>query len=131
MNPPQPPTPSPPKRQTPPPKGAGKTNVAVLTILHQLGLHRGADGEIDKAAFKIVYIAPMKVGGFVLGLFRICLDCFVLFQSISLHSAHEGGGRLFGSYWMFLEKNIQKSFLFERRYVAPMKVGGICPGIVS
>jgi hypothetical protein len=45
-----------------PPPGAGKTNVAVLTIMHQLGLHRGADGEIDKSAFKIVYIAPMKVG---------------------------------------------------------------------
>ncbi len=44
------------------PTGAGKTNVAVLCILHQLGLHRGADGEIDKSAFKIVYIAPMKVG---------------------------------------------------------------------
>lgn len=49
-------TPTPP----PPTPGAGKTNVAVLCILHQLGLHRGADGEIDKAAFKIVYIAPMK-----------------------------------------------------------------------
>jgi len=46
---------------TPTPPGAGKTNVAVLCILHQLGLHRGQDGEIDKSAFKIVYIAPMKV----------------------------------------------------------------------
>ena len=46
----------------PPPRtpGAGKTNVAVLTIMHQIGLHRRPDGEIDRSAFKIVYIAPMK-----------------------------------------------------------------------
>ena len=37
--------------------------MAVLTIMHQVGLHRGQDGEIDRAAFKIVYIAPMKRGG--------------------------------------------------------------------
>ena len=40
--------------------GAGKTNVAVLCILHELGLHRKADGSIDTSAFKIVYVAPMK-----------------------------------------------------------------------
>jgi pre-mRNA-splicing helicase BRR2 len=61
------------------PTGAGKTNVAVLSILHELGLHlkdqadAGADGEapaaaadgapevpLDVAAFKVVYVAPMK-----------------------------------------------------------------------
>lgn len=42
------------------PTGAGKTNVAMLCVLHALGKHRTADGGIDKSAFKIVYIAPMK-----------------------------------------------------------------------
>jgi pre-mRNA-splicing helicase BRR2 len=42
------------------PTGAGKTNVAMLTMLHQIGLHRNEDGSIDKDAFKIVYVAPMK-----------------------------------------------------------------------
>ena len=40
---------------------AGKTNVAMLTILHEIGLHLDkTSGEIDFSAFKIVYIAPMK-----------------------------------------------------------------------
>ena len=42
------------------PTGAGKTNVAVLTIMHEVGLHRLEDGSIDTSAFKIVYVAPMK-----------------------------------------------------------------------
>lgn len=42
------------------PTGAGKTNVAVLTILHEVGLHRGEDGVLDLSSFKIVYVAPMK-----------------------------------------------------------------------
>ncbi|KAI9277671.1 Sec63 Brl domain-containing protein [Umbelopsis sp. AD052] len=43
------------------PTGAGKTNVAMLTILHELGKFRNeATGAIDLDAFKIVYIAPMK-----------------------------------------------------------------------
>lgn len=42
------------------PTGAGKTNVAMLTILHELGLHRNADGSLDLEGFKIVYVAPMK-----------------------------------------------------------------------
>jgi len=35
------------------PTGAGKTNVAMLCILHELGLHRRQDGSIDtgKAAY--------------------------------------------------------------------------------
>lgn len=43
------------------PTGAGKTNVAVLTILQQIALHRNnEDGSIDHSAYKIVYVAPMK-----------------------------------------------------------------------
>ena len=43
------------------PTGAGKTNVAMLSILHEIGVHRDkATGEIDLDAFKIVYVAPMK-----------------------------------------------------------------------
>eukprot|EP00850_Spirogloea_muscicola_P009705 SM000055S18239 [mRNA] locus=s55:210526:220744:+ [translate_table: standard] len=42
------------------PTGAGKTNVAMLTVLHEIGLHRREDGTIDTSAFKIVYVAPMK-----------------------------------------------------------------------
>jgi len=42
------------------PTGAGKTNVAMLSIMHEIGLHRREDGSIDKNAFKIVYVAPMK-----------------------------------------------------------------------
>lgn len=41
------------------PTGAGKTNVAMLTILHQVGLHR-KDGVLDNTKYKIVYVAPMK-----------------------------------------------------------------------
>lgn len=43
------------------PTGAGKTNVAVLTILQQIARHRNPnDGSIDHTAYKIVYVAPMK-----------------------------------------------------------------------
>ena len=42
------------------PTGAGKTNVALMTILNQLGQHRKDDGSFDLDAFKVVYIAPMK-----------------------------------------------------------------------
>lgn len=43
------------------PTGAGKTNVAMLTILHEIMKVRDAEtGEIDLKAFKIVYVAPMK-----------------------------------------------------------------------
>mmetsp|Transcript_34715 Transcript_34715/g.87733 ORF Transcript_34715/g.87733 Transcript_34715/m.87733 type:complete len:2149 (+) Transcript_34715:158-6604(+) len=42
------------------PTGAGKTNVALLTMLHEIGLHRKEDGTIDLQGFKIVYLAPMK-----------------------------------------------------------------------
>jgi pre-mRNA-splicing helicase BRR2 len=43
------------------PTGAGKTNVAMLAMLHEIGLHRREDGSIDTSAFKMIYVAPMKV----------------------------------------------------------------------
>ncbi|KNC51125.1 activating signal cointegrator 1 complex subunit 3 [Thecamonas trahens ATCC 50062] len=42
------------------PTGAGKTNVALMTILHQVGVHMDDAGVIRRANFKIVYVAPMK-----------------------------------------------------------------------
>ena len=42
------------------PTGAGKTNVAMLTMLQQIGLHRRPDGTVDTGAFKCIYVAPMK-----------------------------------------------------------------------
>ncbi|PON97647.1 U5 small nuclear ribonucleoprotein 200 kDa helicase [Trema orientale] len=43
------------------PTGAGKTNVAVLTILNQIALHMNKeDGSINHNDYKIVYVAPMK-----------------------------------------------------------------------
>ncbi|KAL1543733.1 DExH-box ATP-dependent RNA helicase DExH12 [Salvia divinorum] len=42
------------------PTGAGKTNVAMLTILQQIGLNRNNDGSINHSNYKIVYVAPMK-----------------------------------------------------------------------
>ncbi|EDQ98075.1 uncharacterized protein LACBIDRAFT_150719, partial [Laccaria bicolor S238N-H82] len=41
--------------------GAGKRNVAMLTILNELAKHRDEEtGTFDLDAFKIVYVAPMK-----------------------------------------------------------------------
>jgi pre-mRNA-splicing helicase BRR2 len=48
------------------PTGAGKTNVAMLTMLNVIGQHRrdsaegNGEGDIDLQGFKIVYVAPMK-----------------------------------------------------------------------
>lgn len=43
------------------PTGSGKTNVAMLTILREIGKHRNPDtGEIMLDDFKIIYIAPLK-----------------------------------------------------------------------
>ncbi|XP_066288135.1 activating signal cointegrator 1 complex subunit 3-like [Branchiostoma lanceolatum] len=41
------------------PTGAGKTNVAMLTVLHEL-LQHVQHGVLQKKDFKIIYIAPMK-----------------------------------------------------------------------
>lgn len=60
------------------PTGAGKTNVALMTMLHEIGQHRREDGTIDTEGFKIVYVAPMKA----------------LVQEVSvLEAMAEGGGR--------------------------------------
>lgn len=43
------------------PTGAGKTNVAMLTILNELSKHRDErTGTFDVDSFKIIYISPMK-----------------------------------------------------------------------
>ena len=42
------------------PTGAGKTNIAMLSILQTMSLHRKSNGRIDTKTFKIIYIAPMK-----------------------------------------------------------------------
>ncbi|KAL1311701.1 hypothetical protein AAFC00_001803 [Neodothiora populina] len=43
------------------PTGSGKTNVAMLTILREIGKHRDPEtGAIDLDAFKIIFIAPLK-----------------------------------------------------------------------
>ena len=43
------------------PTGSGKTNVAMLTMLREIGKHRNPEtGEIMLDDFKIVYIAPLK-----------------------------------------------------------------------
>ena len=42
------------------PTGAGKTNVALLTMLHEIGKHVNEDGSINADAFKIIYVAPMR-----------------------------------------------------------------------
>jgi len=42
------------------PTGAGKTNIAMLSILHTMSLYQRKNGSFNTKAFKIIYIAPMK-----------------------------------------------------------------------
>ena len=42
------------------PTGAGKTNVALLSMLREIGKHINLDGSINKDDFKIIYISPMR-----------------------------------------------------------------------
>ncbi|KAF2155922.1 Sec63-domain-containing protein [Myriangium duriaei CBS 260.36] len=43
------------------PTGSGKTNVAMLTMLREIGKHRNPQtGALDLDSFKIIYIAPLK-----------------------------------------------------------------------
>ncbi|XP_070003748.1 DExH-box ATP-dependent RNA helicase DExH12-like [Nicotiana sylvestris] len=42
------------------PTGAGKTNVAMFTILQQIALNSNEDGSFNHNNYKIVYVAPMK-----------------------------------------------------------------------
>ena len=52
--------PSPP-HPPPHPPGAGKTNIAMIAVLREVGANM-RHGVIQRADFKIVYVAPMKVG---------------------------------------------------------------------
>lgn len=57
------------------PTGAGKTNIALLSILNQIGNHRDSKGAINLKKFKIVYIAPMKaLVSEIVGSFKRRLD---------------------------------------------------------
>ena len=42
------------------PTGAGKTNVAMCTMMREIGKHINEDGTINGDEFKIIYVAPMK-----------------------------------------------------------------------
>ncbi|XP_014233112.1 putative U5 small nuclear ribonucleoprotein 200 kDa helicase [Trichogramma pretiosum] len=42
------------------PTGAGKTNVALLCMMREIGKHVNSDGTINADDFKIIYIAPMR-----------------------------------------------------------------------
>ena len=42
------------------PTGAGKTNCAMLTLLHLIGQHVDEAGVLQRSALKAVYVAPMK-----------------------------------------------------------------------
>ena len=42
------------------PTGAGKTNVALLTILHEIKKNMEEQGVLKREELKIIYVAPMK-----------------------------------------------------------------------
>ncbi|KAG1680515.1 U5 small nuclear ribonucleoprotein helicase [Nymphon striatum] len=42
------------------PTGAGKTNVALLCMMREIGKHINSDGTINNDEFKIIYVAPMR-----------------------------------------------------------------------
>ncbi|XP_073478160.1 U5 small nuclear ribonucleoprotein 200 kDa helicase [Aquarana catesbeiana] len=42
------------------PTGAGKTNVALMCMLREIGKHINVDGTINVDNFKIIYVAPMR-----------------------------------------------------------------------
>lgn len=42
------------------PTGGGKTNVALLTMMREIGKHINDDGTINVDDFKIIYVAPMR-----------------------------------------------------------------------
>ena len=41
-------------------QGAGKTNVALLCMMREIGKHISSDGTINTDDFKIIYVAPMR-----------------------------------------------------------------------
>lgn len=61
-------------------QGAGKTNVALMAMLREIGKHINMDGTINVDDFKIIYIAPMRslvqemVGSFS----KVSFVCFFL-----------------------------------------------------
>lgn len=72
-------------------QGAGKTNVALLTMLREIGKHVNADGTVNKDEFKIIYIAPMK---------SLVQEMVGNFSSVSIkcrHFIHIGGLHTCGS----------------------------------
>ena len=75
------------------PTGAGKTNVAMLAILHELGQHMNEDGSIKLNDFKVVYVAPMKVRNWtnmnLLSASQCVLACSAQLQG-GVRCAHEG-----------------------------------------
>lgn len=61
------------------PTGAGKTNIAMLAILAEIGRYTRSNGTIDMNSFKIVYVAPMKaLVAEVCGNLRTRLEAFGL-----------------------------------------------------
>uniref|UniRef100_A0A7S2ZN48 Uncharacterized protein n=1 Tax=Rhodosorus marinus TaxID=101924 RepID=A0A7S2ZN48_9RHOD len=42
------------------PTGAGKTNVAMLAVLREIGKSMDHKGKFDLSSFKVIYVAPMK-----------------------------------------------------------------------
>ena len=54
------------------PTGAGKTNVAMLAILHEIGKNLNEDNTLQLDNFKVVYVAPMKVSCFCRPMPAVC-----------------------------------------------------------
>ena len=74
-------------------QGAGKTNVALLTMLREIGKHINEDGTINTDEFKIIYVAPMRslvqemVGSFRKVTCTICchlIGCFTCLIGVFL-----------------------------------------------
>ena len=60
-------------------QGAGKTNVALLTMLREIGKHINQDGTINTEEFKIIYVAPMRsLVQEMVGNFRKACSLFVV-----------------------------------------------------
>ncbi len=59
-----------------PSQGAGKTNVALLCILREIGKHLAPDGSVNLDEFKVIYIAPMRslVQEMVANFSKVCID---------------------------------------------------------
>lgn len=74
-------------------QGAGKTNVALMCMLREIGKHINLDGTINVDDFKIIYIAPMRslvqemVGSF--GKVRWHLELLVGRPQQSLVGSHQ------------------------------------------